>query len=326
MRTGVNPEKFKSERNIRHQHRVIIPVHIPISNNEYYRSSLEVLKHSLQSLLKTVNFETTAISIINNASNPEVEKLITDLYNKGQISKYVIYNENRGKVHAVISEAKASFEDFITIADCDVLFFEGWEKAVFEIFKAYPKSGVVSPLPSQNLALYYNSSLFFDLFLKGKIKYKKLVSDGDCELFLKGLGNPSLLDRHNAKYSWKEKQYYLDNSIKAILGANHFVATYRREVLISNDLFPSEKFKKGFEENYMDAPADKLGWYRLSTPKTYAYHIGNELDFVTSNTVCSSKEMMSPEIFKSIKAVKKSKIPYLIKRMFFKILRSVKQL
>lgn len=326
MRTGVNPEKFKTEKNVHYFHRVIVPVHIPESSNVYYKEAIEVLKVCLQSLFKSINNETTAITIINNASNTEVEELLSGYYKSGLINKYVIYRENKGKVNAIISEAKACFEDYVSIADSDVLFMESWENACFEIFNSYPKAGVVSPVPSQNLSLYYNRSLFYDLFLKGKIKYGKVVSDYDCELFLKGLGNAALLDRNNAEYSWKQKQYYLDKPIRAIVGANHFVATYRREVLLWNKEFPQEKFKKGYEEYYLDFPADRLGWYRLSTPKTFAYHVGNELDDVVSKFCNNPKSKISQESFKALSRPRPSQTPYKLKRIFFKVLRSIKQL
>jgi len=326
MRTGVNPEKFKTEKNVHYFHRVIVPVHIPESSNVYYKDAIEVLKVCLQSLFNSINNETTAITIINNASNIEVEELFSGYYKVGLINKYVIYKENKGKVHAIISEARACFEDYITIADSDVLFIEGWENACFEIFNSYPMAGVVSPVPSQNLALYYNRSLFYDLFLKGKIKYGKVVSDYDCELFLKGLGNSALLDRNNADYSWKQKQYYLDKPSRAIVGANHFIATYRREVLMWNKVFPQEKFKKGYEEYYLDFPADRLGWYRLSTPKTYAYHLGNKLDDEVYKFSNNSKSKISKESFKELSKPRPSKISYKMKRIFFKLLRSIKQL
>src|SRR5690606_24028134 len=99
-----------------------------------------------------------------------------------------------------------------------------------------------------NLGLYKNCSIFFDKYLTRGIKYGNVVNNEDCDLFLKGLGNQELLTRNNAKYSWREKQYYLQEPDTAVLGANHYIATYRREVLIYNSVFPEAKFKKGYEE------------------------------------------------------------------------------
>ena len=283
MRKGVNPEKDKTEKNLVKFHRIIIPVYIPNLTEEYYTESLQVFESCIESLIKTINYKTTAITVVNNCSHTELTNRINNYLDKGQIEKHVQYHENRGKVYAVLSEAKASYEAFITIVDADVLFFSGWERSIFEVFKNFPKAGVVSPLPSQNLALYKNNSIFYDHFLQGRIKYGKIVNDKDCDLFLKGMGNSALLKRNKHKYSWKERQYYIKKKIPAVIGAGHFVATYRKEIFNNINSFPEWKFKNGFEEEFLDEPADQLGWYRLSTVGTYAYHIGNKMDKVVRN-------------------------------------------
>lgn len=325
MRSGVNPQKFKQEENIPKFHRVIIPVHIPNITEEYYKESLQVLEYCFKSLFQTINPEFTSVTIVNNNSHSDANKIIDSFLIDGKIDKYIEYGENKGKVYAVINEARSSYEPFITIADADVLFFPGWEKAVFKIFIAYNKAGVVSPVPSQNLGLYKNCSIFFDKYLNRCIKYAKVVKDEDCDLFLKGLGNSELLTRNNSKYSWKEKQYYLQDPVQALIGANHYVATYRKEVLVYNKTFPTSKFKKGYEEKYLDEPSDKLGWYRLSTPQTFAYHVGNKTDDIISRNN-SSNDLLTKDDIEGINSVKKSPIPYILKRLFFKSLRKIKQL
>lgn len=326
MRTGVNPEKYKDHKNLLKYHRVIIPVYIPNFTEEYYKDIMQVFEDCLRSLFSSINPIFTAVTIINNNSHPNVGQIIYKFIQEGKIDKYIEHIENKGKVYAAINEARASFEPFITIADADVLFFPGWENEVFKIFQAHKKTGVVSPVPSQSLALYKNASLFFDKYFTGNIKYGKIVSDEDCQLFLKGLGNPDLLTRNNAQFSWKEKQYYLEDPVPAVIGANHYVATYRREVLVYNSNFPLEKFKKGYEEKYLDEPADKLGLYRLSSPKTFAYHVGNKPDEVTAKTDLNGSHLINPEMFQNLSVPGRSYVPYKLKEYFFKGLRKIKQL
>lgn len=321
MREGVNPEKFKDEKNVQKFHRIIVPIYIPDSQEEYYKGSFEVLKTCLESIAKTINYETTAITIINNGSSPTVAAFLASYLNLGLIDKLISYSENQGKVYSVFAEARGSYEPFITITDGDVLFFEGWESAVFDIYKAFPKSGVVSPLPLQNLAFNKNNSVFFDNFLLNKIRYEKIVSDKDCELFLKGMGNSALLKRNNRKYSWKEKQYFLKRKVNAILGAGHFVATYRKEVFKANLPFPVWKFKNGFEDLYLDEPTDKFGWYRLSTSKSFAYHLGNRVDDISENLNFEEVHELDKNIFAEIQTPLKSKVPYPIKKYFFRVLK-----
>ena len=139
MRIGVNPQKDKKEYNRKKFHRIIIPVFIPDSKNSYYSDALKVFKECLFSLYNTVNPYTTAITVVNNNSNDEISGFLKEQLIKRNLDKVVSYNENRGKVFAVISEAKASFENFITICDADVIFFQGWEEAVAKIFKNFPR-------------------------------------------------------------------------------------------------------------------------------------------------------------------------------------------
>lgn len=326
MRVGVNPEKYKFEKNKLRYHRVIIPVFIPKSTDDYYQESIQVFDSCLNSLFQTINFSTTAVTVVNNGSSEGVSSKLNNLLKEGVIDKLVDFSDNRGKVYAALSEARASYEPYITISDADVLFFSNWEKAVFKIYKSFPKAGVVSPLPSQNLALYKNNSVFFDKFAAGKIKYAKKVSDEDCELFLKGMGNMALHKRINRPFSWKEKQYFLEKNAVAILGANHFVATYRKEIFKVNSIFPVEKFSKGYEEYFLDDIADKAGFYRLSTPSTYAFHMGNKMDEFIEQINFSENEKIEERIFSEIDKPKESKIPYFLKTFFFRVLRRTKKL
>ncbi|MDT0648858.1 glycosyltransferase family A protein [Autumnicola edwardsiae] len=325
MRKGVNPEKNKNEINQKKYHRIIIPVYIPDIGSEYYAGSIDVLERCLNSLSKTINPKTTVITVVNNNCGGAATTLIEKFLKAKKLDKHVIHVENRGKVFVAISEARGSFEEFITICDADVLFFSGWEKAVFEIFENYPQAGVVSPVPSQNLALYHNSSVFYDKFLNS-IQYGKIVPDEDCELFLQGLGNEALLRRNNHPYDWKEKQYYLNGKSPVLLGANHYVATYRKEVLEHQSDFPKNKFKKGYEENFLDEPADILGYYRLSTVNSFAYHMGNRMDDVSGDFSLKQNALIENDYFHSIPKAKSSKIPYSIRKNFFRILRKLKKI
>lgn len=324
MRQGVNPEKYKGELNKKYFHRIIIPVYIPNIEEEYYRESIQVLDYCLNSVIKTINLETTVLTLINNNSTHLLDSVLAK--HSPFIDKLVSYSENKGKVYAVLSEAKSSFEPFITIADADVLFLSGWEMAVFNIFHNMPRAGVVAPLPCSYLAFNHNFSVFFDYYFINKIRYDKIVDDHDCDLYLKGLGNSSLLNRNNRRYSWKEKQYFIKNNVDMVLGSGHFVATYRKEIFNSTDNFPEIKFLNGYEDLFIDKPSDKFGLYRLSTPKTYAYHVGNKLDDFTKQTTFNEKFKIKPEFFLKIKFPSKSLIPYWIKSIIFRILKKIKKL
>jgi len=156
MRIGTNPEKEKNDKNILKPHRVIIVFYIPDSKEEYFKELDVVLDKCLESLIKTINFETTNITLINNKSSSKIDKIV-DKY-LSFIDKYIIYSENKGKVYAIINEVRGVFEPFVTISDADVLFFNGWEKAVFQIYKNFKKMGVYNPIILHKIAIKLASS------------------------------------------------------------------------------------------------------------------------------------------------------------------------
>ena len=325
MRQGVNPEKYKDEKNLQKQHRVVVVFYIPNTKEDYYAETLKVLDVCLDSLINTINPETTNITLINNNSTPEAEAVVAQY--RQHVDKYVVYSENKGKVYAVINEVRGIFEPFVTIADSDVLFFSGWEKAVFEVFQNHPKAGVVAPLPSQYSAFYCNASVFFDKALTGKLGYGKVVTDADVDLYIKGVNNEGLM-ANGMQYNWKEKQYYLDGKVKAVVGSNHFVATYKSSIFKKQHTFPEIKFQNGYEERFIDCLADTKGLYRLSTVKCYAYHMGNKMDEVQALLPSGTSELVSPLIFNGISTERQNVFGFLtypIKKIFFKVFKKHKK-
>jgi len=82
MREGVNPEKYKGEKNLRKQHRVVVVFYIPDIEEDYYKESVVVLDACLNSLVNTINFETTNITLINNNSVDEVTEVVENISKK----------------------------------------------------------------------------------------------------------------------------------------------------------------------------------------------------------------------------------------------------
>ncbi|WP_405325655.1 glycosyltransferase family A protein [Leeuwenhoekiella sp. LLG6367-2.1] len=320
MRNGVNPEKFKGEVLPIFSHRVIVPVYIPNLKEQYYLNHLEVFEKFIDQLVKTINLQTTAITLINNNSCVAISRVIES--KRAAIDKLVVYQENKGKVYPVLQEARAAAEPFITITDADVLFFKGWEEGVFNIFAKCPKAGVVAPLPSAGLAFYCNTAVFIDNFFRGKIQYDKFISDQDSEMYLYGMGNKALLDRSNRKYSWKERQYYLSGT-DAIIGSGHFVATYKGDIFKNSTGFPKLKFKNGLEEDFIDILSDRKGYYRLSTRTTYAYHMGNTLvnDQIQEAYFVDSK--LPGSFFDASFISSRSSIPFIIRKHLFSLIKKI---
>jgi len=318
LRNGINPEKLKNETLPVFLHRVIVPVYIPNLKEEYYLNHMEVFEKFLGQLIKTINPKTTAITLINNNSCDEIAGLINKY--PSAVDKLIWYGENKGKVFPVLQEARSAAEPFITITDADVLFYEGWEQAVFKVFASCPKAGVVAPLPSPALAFYENTAVFSDQYLTGGIAYQKILSDADAELYLAGMGNDSLLNRENRKYSWKERQYVLKNA-NALVGCGHFVATYRRELFKGKYDYPKIKFNNGLEREFIDSLSDEKGYYRLSTVETYAYHMANNLDEHSRSFSLKKENKLSEDLVKRASYSIRSPLPWVLRKLMFRIIK-----
>jgi hypothetical protein len=311
MRIGKNPEKNKQEKILYKQHRIIVPVYIPISNDGYFENLFEVFKMSINSIIKTIDTSQTVITIINNNCKEEVTSYIDDLLIKKVIDKHVKLSKNYGKVQTILSEARASYEDIITIVDADALFFNNWESEVFKIFKVFEKVGVVSPLPAPHLVYYNNcSSFYFNFF---NINSRKIVKDESFKLFEEGTDNKAIFGKY------KKKQFYIEKrGIKVCLGAGHFAATYRGDILRTIPFCkPEFVFKNGYEDQVLDSQIDKLGYYRVSLTDAFVYHLGNTIPKWTIDYNFKSKKGTSIELEPYIK----SKTPYILGKVMIKIFK-----
>jgi hypothetical protein len=64
------------------------------------------------------------------------------------------------------------------------------------------------------------------------------------------------------------------DGVTACVGAGHFCYLTRRRVIGSLPIDPCANAPLG-EQNWLDLPPDELGYWRLSTTKAYALHLGN---------------------------------------------------
>ena len=280
MRIGTNPEKDKCSLLTHKQHRIIMPFWIPNVTDDYFKKQPEVLRFCLQSLIDSIDLSKTNITLINNNSCSEASKVAEEFVEKGLIDKYVVRSENRGKLEIVLAEARAAYEDYITISDADFLFFKGWENTVAKIYTDFKRAGVVTIYPCPNLAFNHNSRWIF----KSGWKCGSVLKEEDMNLVDKGLGHSPGKGIYKSlgvkkKYVWAEKQYYLEKGENRVcLGAVHALATMKRDIFKQLPFSKIEYvFKNGYEETHLDYFSDKLGYYRLSTTQCFAYHMGNTL-------------------------------------------------
>lgn len=274
MRIGSNPNNHKTIDLNAASHRVIIPIYIPNAEG-YFKDSFAVLKVCITSLLATLNKD-TVVSLISNGSSEEVNNYIMDLWSQGKIDRAIFNKENVGKMNAVITETRASFEEFITYSDSDVFFDKNWLLQTFEIFKTFPKAGFVSmnPMPG---SYGYASAAIIDTFLatkKNTVKVSKVSSYVDLEHFHKSIGRST---EATQKLFAGEALLLTKQETQCYIGAGHFCCTIKKSAILP--FIPEKKSNmSGSEIDYLDVPSEKSGYWRLSSVKAYVWHMGNVLE------------------------------------------------
>jgi hypothetical protein len=269
MRKGLNPNKDKTG-GINYLHQVIIPIYIP-HQKDYFEESLQVLKICIKSLLCSSQ-PYTFISLVSNGSCREVEEYILELYKEGKVQE-IIVSANIGKYNSIIKAVSGHNIPLVTISDADVFFKENWQKETYKIFQNFKKVGVVGLIPQFLSYQSHSENLLFDYALSSKLKFGVIEEPEAIREFYKSIGWKPNYPKERLKFT-----LYLNNGgFEAIVGSGHVVATYRRELL--QDLTQFNPFKMGGDsEEILDEAAPKKGYYRFTTPKNMAFHLGNKLD------------------------------------------------
>lgn len=272
MRVGENPNKnISSEISSAVYHRIIIPVFIPNTEEPYFKSSLDIFRVNLESLLFTINGR-ARITIVNNGCCQEVCDYLERMYAQHTGFDQLYHSKiNLGKINAVYAGIKSNIEELITVTDADVMFKAGWQSAVEEIFHAFPEAGMVSPVPhSLGFINFSNATTYFGLF-KGKLSFDTVRDPEDLRKFEDSIQRNILKPIHYQKY------LVVDNGkAKGVMGCGHFVATYRREVFAFAPNYPAKDFLSTRSDNYyLDMPNDKAGFLRMATLNNFGYHLGN---------------------------------------------------
>ncbi|MGG7033610.1 MAG: glycosyltransferase family A protein [Flavobacterium sp.] len=320
MRRGRNPSKNNLVQANESNHRLIIPLYIP-NEEGYYKDAFTIFSHCLNSAQETA-FSNLKVSVVSNGSSDGVNSKLLQLQQQGFIDELIIEKEAIGKINSILKVLRTTQERLITITDADVLFDNGWEKAVVEVFEAFPKAGSVSPVPVFRTHLRLTSNIWFRYFFSKKLKFRPVKNPEAMTMFANSIGWPWL----DNKYKDVIGTLRARNGTIAVLGCSHFVVTYKREVF---DCLPKEnsKYQLGGDSEflYTDEPVLKMGGYRLATYDNYAYHMGNVFeDWMKekSNTLeIIEKEIISYEYLEKLKP---AKFNYFVTEKLFKKLFTIK--
>lgn len=286
MRHGAHPGKASGLLNTYGHHRVVIPVHIP-NFEGYFVQSREVLRRCLDSLRATAEGQ-VAVTLVSDGSCEAVTRDLHDRQDEGWVDQVIVNQPNRGKVDSVVSVTRGSHEELITIADADVLFRPGWVDAVESLFVAFPECGFASLFPSPAGCFDHTSTTLIGGLVRRELALASVVDERDLDRFAESIGRPDL-------YSPAQRKVQLvmtRGNVTACVGAPHFVLTLRRAVVHGIPPEPSLRAINDSEARWLDEPADRLGYWRLSTSRAFAQHMGNvpepwmddELDATRSGT------------------------------------------
>lgn len=311
MRAGFNPHKDKIQQESDYFHQVIIPVYIP-NHEGYFKDSFEILTLCLDSLFKTIH-DKTYFTVVNNGSCIEVVDYLNDLIHRNIIQE-VIHTTNVGKLNAVLKGITGNGFPLITISDSDVLFLNGWQEASYAVYDAFPKAGAVCPTPSSRSLRTYTANVYWDLFFSNKLKCTPVVNPDALKMFGLSVGDANFYNSvHLKKYLTVTNE-----DKKAVVGAGHFVTTYRAEVFNHlENRFTKYKLGGNSEGLFLDIPVIKKGFWRLSTAGNFAYHMGNVLEDWMPNTI--SKLIQNNEVtdFELKPVQSSSKLAYFVKSKLF---------
>jgi hypothetical protein len=312
MRKGKNDSKDAYLKLKKAYHRIIIPLHIP-DEKEYYAQSYQIFEMCLASIHKTT-VNDVVISVICNACSAEVLERVFKLYNDGELDEFIVVREGIGKINALLKSLRTAEERLITITDADVLFLNGWEEEVIHTFEAFPKAGVVSPVPIFRRHNNLTHNIWVDFLFSKKLRFTKVKNPEAMTRFANSIGWPWL----DEKYKDIILTLSGRNNTKAVVGSPHFVGTYKREVFVA---LPNENsnFQLGgdSELKYTDEPVVKCGGYRLATEDNYGYHIGNTLEDWVLEEYKQLKFESKRELQPNLKILTPSKISYTLKSRLF---------
>lgn len=314
MRVGFNPNKDKVLPKSDFTHQVIVPVYIP-HQNDYFKDSFQILQFCLESLMKT-SHKNTYITVVNNGSCVEVVDYLNQLQQEGKLHE-VIHTTAIGKLNAILKGITGHQFQLITISDADVLFLNNWQKATYDVFEAFPKAGAVSTTPSSKVLKQYTDSVLVSNFFSKKLKFTNVVNPDALAMFAKSIGNK---DFYNAIHL-KKYLTFTEGKVSAVIGASHFVTTYKGSVF---DLLKNRHsmFALGTtsEALFLDKPVNDLGYWRLSTCENYTYHMGNTSENWMDTVFGSINDNDSFEEFNVSSVSKPTILGVYLKGIFFKLL------
>ena len=321
MRIGVNDNKDTPLKAATALHRVVLPVYIPRLDG-YFAHALEVLDLCLESLYATAAGQ-AAVTVVANQCTPEVVDALVAYHRRGRFEQLVVNSENHGRIDGTLAAARGSFEELVTISDSDVLFRHGWPQALEEVFRTYPECGFASVVPHPGAAWYCTSATIVGALATRELSFERIVSDSDIDRFGWSIGRANWVKPEQRQVQMVVRR----NGLAACVGCGHFVFTVAREVIASFPTTPcGHPLGGGTDELWVDQPPDRSGYWRLSTPSGYAFHMGNTpepwmYEELRASQSAGASALAPPAPLPPRKRPRVSRAPWAARNLFVRALR-----
>ena len=289
MRVGHNPARFIEKVAQPAAVTVTVVNCIPFVSG-YYEQSLDVLKACLNSIHENTP-ESHDLLVFDNHSCQEVRKYLQDAYEQGVIQYLVLSDRNIGKIGAWNFMFGAAQGEYVVFSDGDILFRPGWLPASQELFKAFPKSGMVTARPFRTSTKYSSATIEWARDQGSEV----LLEEGcllDWDTYWEHGRSIGVSEKKTREDYPKGVDYRLTyHGNIAYAGGGHFQFMAPRALLQKIIPLPSDQPMRG--ERALDVAINEMGYLRLNTEKTFVYHMGNQLpDSAPAAVVTKRKSLL----------------------------------
>lgn len=273
MRKGQNPSKDSLPAYQPERLGIAIVSYIPTPAG-YFEHSLEVLKYEIASIhhSTSVGFD---LYVFDNGSCAETRVELFRLHSEGWLDFLFCSRHNLGKIGAMNWILGAVPNELICYADSDLLFRPGWFEHSLAILESYPKSGLISAQPC------------LDDVLEGKGQAEHAFDNNPAYRVEVQPVVPHYVDEYAIGFGYtadqcaklKKNLYkyvtHPQTGVQAVVGATHVQFLIPRQVARQVVPLPATMGLSREEDRNFNQTVDRLGYYHLSTPAPYYYHMGN---------------------------------------------------